>query len=347
MTILLDASLDCNGGCKYCYNAPIRGQTPHDLPNVPAIKNTLAALAANDTSSRICFHGGEPLFLARNILDDLLGFINTLMFKEERMGVSIQTNGLLLDEEAVQLLKSHNVAVGVSIDGFGALNRFRFATQKTRLIQKNLFAAKEAGLEVGVLTVVHRRNGLPEHRDRFKDFMLRLNENEIRGRLLPCVHPDPKIQLTPVEAKEFFLDIADFAMLNGMYGWSPFSDMLYSILGQQEKAMCHFQGCDPFSTQAGIVVTSQGRISVCHKFLEEQIEYTRPLKTREELLLATDCKGCNFFANCKGGCPANAPDGDWRNKTIWCVVYRPLWRKILNLLRFTNVETMLKERTNQ
>jgi len=343
MTILLDASMDCNGACKYCYNAPLRGSMPGDIPNVPAIKNTLNTLTEKNISSRICLHGGEPLLLPRGILDDLLGFINTLRYGDDRMKVSIQTNGLLLDENMIGVLKGHNVSVGVSIDGFGGLNRFRFGKQKTRLIERNLFAAKGAGMDMGVLSVIHRKNGLPKQRDRFKDFMLRINEGGMQGRLLPCVHPDPKIQLTPVEARDFYLDIADFVILHGMHGWSPYSDMIYSILGQSDKAMCFFQGCDPFSTKAGIVVTSQGKVSVCHKFMDEHIQYTTPMSIRKTILAATDCVGCNFFENCTGGCPANATDRDWRKKTMWCPVYRPLWKKMLNLLRFTNIETVLKE----
>ncbi len=343
MTILLDASLDCNGTCKYCYNAPIRGKTLHDLPNLPAIKQTLSNMAENNVSSRICFHGGEPLLLSHAVLNSLLGHISKLKYNDDPMNVSIQTNGLLLNDENIRLLKKYRVSVGVSLDGFGSLNRFRFAKQKTQLIQKNIFAAKDAGIEVGVLSVVHRRNGLPRQREAFKDFMLRMAEKDIRGRLLPCVHPDPEIQLTVAEAKDFYLDIADHVILHGMYGWSPFSDMIYSILGQSDKVFCHFQGCDPFATKAGVVVTSQGKVSVCHKFMDEHIVYGTPHSTRMNLLQATDCVGCNFFTNCTGGCPANAVDHDWRNKTMWCPVYRPLWNKMLNVLRFTNIETVLKE----
>ncbi len=343
MTILLDASLECNGVCKYCYNAPIRGKVQHDLPNLPAIRKTLSGLAENNVSTRVCLHGGEPLLLSSSVLENIFGHINTLTCGDDPIKISIQTNGLLLNTENIQLLKVYGVSVGVSLDGFGSLNRFRFAKQKTQLITKNLFAAKDAGIEVGVLSVIHKRNGLPKQREAFKDFMTRLNEKNIRGRLLPCVHPDPKIQLTPLEMKDFYLDIADHVVLGGMYGWSPFSDMIYSILGQSDKVMCFFQNCDPFATKAGVVVTSQGQVSVCHKFMDEHIVYGTPHSTRMNLLEKTDCTGCNFFANCTGGCPANAVDHDWRNKTMWCPAYRPLWRKMLNLLRFTNIETVLKE----
>lgn len=343
MTILVDASLACNAACIYCYNAVMRDQNKNDWPNVPAIKKTIKQLVDQQVSSKVCLHGGEPLLLPVDVIDDLLGFSAGLKCGDKPVTTSVQTNGVLLDAEHIQLLKKHKTSVGVSLDGFGELNRFRFNEELTSLIVRNLFAAKEAGLTVGVLAVIHKANGLPQHRQRFKDFILRLAERDLRGRLLPCVHPDPKIELTVDEARDFYLDMADFVIENGLYGWSPYSDMIYSMLSQLDKVMCFFNGCDPFGTLGGVVVTSQGAVSVCHKFMEEYIGYTKPLTTRTELLAMTDCKGCKFFENCKGGCPANAVDHDWRNKTKWCPVYKPLWEKLLNVLRFTNIETVLKE----
>src|SRR5205085_33695 len=40
------------------------------------------------------------------------------------------------------------------------------------------------------------------------------------------------------------------------------------------------------------------------------------------------CKGCRFFLMCKGQCPGTAIDGDWRNRTEHCDVWKTLYRHL-------------------
>ena len=37
------------------------------------------------------------------------------------------------------------------------------------------------------------------------------------------------------------------------------------------------------------------------------------------------CQGCRFFLMCKGQCPGTAIDGDWRNRTEHCAVWKELF----------------------
>jgi uncharacterized protein len=41
---------------------------------------------------------------------------------------------------------------------------------------------------------------------------------------------------------------------------------------------------------------------------------------------AGGCQGCRFFLMCKGQCPGTSIDGDWRNRTEHCEVWRSLFR---------------------
>lgn len=61
-------------------------------------------------------HGGEPLLYGKSRFKKLLDVMRAVV-GPERIKFSVQTNGLLLDEEWVDLLTDFGVHVGISIDG--------------------------------------------------------------------------------------------------------------------------------------------------------------------------------------------------------------------------------------
>lgn len=333
MTILVDATLDCNLKCKYCYNQFLRDRFRDEITNVKAIKDAIKRVYNLGLGKQAVLHGGEPLLLSKDQLDELLGYICSLTGNS-----NVQTNGTLIDNEIIKIFKRNNTSVGVSIDGPGELNRFRMSQKLTSRVIDNIFWLKEEGIRVGVIMVLHRANGLPEHRKQLKDFIYRLSEAGITGRLNLCLFPfKPGIELSPLEARDLYLDLGLFMEENGINGWSPFSDMIHALTGKRQ-VMCTFNFCDPYATGGGVVITPSGQVSVCHKFHEERLAYTPPqLKTRAYILSQTDCKGCKYFQYCGGGCPANALNQDWRNKTKWCPVWKSLWSFIENRLRFLEV----------
>ena len=64
------------------------------------------------------FHGGEPLLFPKRRFDALQKKLRDI---EQRTGCVIKrgvtTNGILVDEEWVELFKTHDVDVTVSLDG--------------------------------------------------------------------------------------------------------------------------------------------------------------------------------------------------------------------------------------
>jgi len=333
LTILVDATLDCNLNCKYCYNQFLRNRFRDEITNIKAIKHSIKRVYDLGWGRQAVLHGGESLLLPRDQLDELLSFICSLTGNS-----NVQTNGTLIDNEIIKIFKRNKTSVGVSIDGPGKLNRFRMSEKLTQKVIDNIFWLKEEGIGVGVIMVLHRANGLPEYRKELKDFIYKLSKAGITGRLNLCLFPFKEgIELTPSEARELYLDLGLFMEENGIRGWSPFTDMIHALTGKRQ-IMCTFNFCDPYATGGGVVITPSGQISVCHKFHEERLAYSPPqLKTRAYILSQTDCKGCKYFQYCGGGCPANALNQDWRNKTKWCPVWKSLWSFIENRLRFLEI----------
>ena len=67
-------------------------------------------------------HGGEPLLLGRERLRGLLFTLRSVIDPVTRLGLTIHTNGVLLDEKLCDLFAQYGVRVGVSLDGDRAAN---------------------------------------------------------------------------------------------------------------------------------------------------------------------------------------------------------------------------------
>ncbi|ESQ92508.1 hypothetical protein ABENE_07685 [Asticcacaulis benevestitus DSM 16100 = ATCC BAA-896] len=63
----------------------------------------------------VVLHGGEPLMMGKARLDALLGELRQSLTPET--GLHIQTNGLLLSNEMLDVLAQHRVGVSISLDG--------------------------------------------------------------------------------------------------------------------------------------------------------------------------------------------------------------------------------------
>ena len=108
------------------------------------------------------------------------------------------------------------------------------------------------------------------------------------------------------------------------------------LLGQDSNAACVWTACDPYTTQAVRGVEGHGQRSNCGRTNKDGIDFVKGNKPGYERYLALyatpqevgGCQDCRFFLMCKGQCPGTAIDGDWRNRTEHCEV----WKAVYGLL---------------
>jgi len=73
------------------------------------------------------FHGGEPLLIGPQGLDDMALRAQDSLADVTEIRFGLQTNGTLLDEKFVAVARRHKIRIGLSLDGPPAhQNRFRF-----------------------------------------------------------------------------------------------------------------------------------------------------------------------------------------------------------------------------
>ncbi|HWS36777.1 MAG TPA: FxsB family cyclophane-forming radical SAM/SPASM peptide maturase [Actinoplanes sp.] len=115
----------CDLACTYCYMYLPGDQSWKTAPRFisdavvdrigRAIGEHVTAHGVDDIT--IILHGGEPLLAGATRLTTIAGRLRAIIPPATRVGVSMQTNGVLLDETSLQELASAGIRVAVSLDG--------------------------------------------------------------------------------------------------------------------------------------------------------------------------------------------------------------------------------------
>ncbi|HEY9663247.1 MAG TPA: cyclophane-forming radical SAM/SPASM peptide maturase GrrM/OscB, partial [Allocoleopsis sp.] len=123
----------CNLNCDYCYLPDRHSKNTLSLDLIEPIFQTLFTSLFFQKDFTVCWHAGEPLAVPITFYEQVFQRIaaadrqfNTTPF---RVHHSIQTNGILINQDWCDCFKRHNIHVGISIDGPAFLHD---AHRKTR-----------------------------------------------------------------------------------------------------------------------------------------------------------------------------------------------------------------------
>jgi len=245
------------------------------------------------------------------------------------------------------MFKKYNVHVGVSLDGPDEMNDTRWAgsVEKTREATRKSFEAIKKCLQnnisVGMIITIHKKNGLPKYRDRFKAWVKELQSWGVPGARLHPLEIDhssvgESLALTPEQNIEFLLDMWDFEISElNVPGKRPFNFDIFrdveDMLGARDNdATCTFLSCDPYTTHAVQGIDSQGNKANCGRGNKEGINWIKADIDGFERQMALyntpqehgGCQGCRFFIMCKAHCPGTGINMDWRNRTDTCMNWK-------------------------
>lgn len=332
----------CNLACTYCYQNPMRAAG--NLRQTYSMEKMKAAL--DRAASPFILFGGEPLLMRLEELEEIFAF------GFERHGSNgIQTNGALIRDAHIDLFRRYKVDVGVSIDGPGALNDVRVARNRDRTrettarIEANIARlCRELG-PPGLIVTLHRGNATAEHLPTMYGWMRELDALGIRSVRLHVLEVDaPGVaEQLVLSARENVEAILGFARLQDELTGLRFDvveEMKQLLLGDDSRASCVWHACDPYSTKAVRGVEGNGQSSNCGRTNKDGIDYLPADQGGYERALALyhtaeeegGCRGCRFFMMCKGQCPGTAIDGDWRNRSIHCSIWKYLFATLENQL---------------
>ena len=338
MVELRPLGVRCNIQCEYCYQNPQRDAG--NFNNEYDIDQMKAAIMME--GGPFAMFGGEPLLVRETDLEELWawGF--------ERFGYNaIQTNGTLINDEHVRMFKTYKVSVGISLDGPGELNDVRWhgslektreATAKSHLAVRRLC---QEGIAPSLIVTLHRGNASAEMLPRLYAWIRELAEMGVEAVRLHLMESESE----PIRAKYALSTAENIAALIGFaelekslsrLTFDLFSDMRQMLIGDDQATSCVWNACDPYTTQAVRGVEGHGERSNCGRTNKDGIDFGKGTAPGFERYLALyytpqearGCSGCRFFLMCKGQCPGTAINGDWRNRSEHCEVWKALYERM-------------------
>jgi uncharacterized protein len=325
----------CNIQCHYCYQHPQRDvggiSRKYDMAKMKA--------AVEAEGGPFTLFGGEPLLLPLEDLDELW------RWGLERFGQNrVQTNGILIDDAHVALFRKHSVLVGISIDGPGELNDVRWHgdLNTTRQSTEKAIAAIERlcreGMPPSLIVTLHRINASAARLERLTSWVADVARMGVRLITLHLLESESQTirdtyGLTPAENTAALLAFLELERQVPEVKLELFPGMRRLLLGDDGRTSCVWWACDPYTTSAVRGVEGNGQRTNCGRTNKDGVDFVKAGEAGFERYIALyhtpqsagGCRDCRFFLMCKGQCPGTSLDGDWRNRTEHCEVWKAVF----------------------
>ncbi len=191
-------NLDCNLGCRYCYEGTRKGSHYMNGETADAFVDFVKTAAGKRDKIDIQFYGGEPLLSVDTIIRIAKGIRTFARKKGIGFRFAVITNGTLLTPEVVWKLKPLGLrAVKVTVSGprkvHDALRPFKSGTGSFGTIIRNI-------KNVASQTAVHIAGNYTQSTYReFPRLLDHLIENDLGPENISTIEFDPVFQ----ESKEF------------------------------------------------------------------------------------------------------------------------------------------------
>ena len=323
----------CNMRCKYCYYLDKAALYDNHQPKMDdaLLENYIRANIEGNSSPVIAFawHGGEPLLAGKE-------FFRKAVALQQKYGGgrtienSIQTNGLLIDDEWCHIFRDNNFLVGVSIDGPESIHdahRVDAGGQPTfARVMKGIERLYRNRVEYNTLTTINihsegRGAEVYNFLRQISVFMQFLPVAELLcdGRVQSPESEGADIAPWSVSAKgfgKFMCDVFDIWVKNdvGRRYVQLFDATLALMVGVQPSVCSLCETCG-----SGLTVEHNGDVYCCDHFVYPEYKIGNIHTDRladlaycdrqfefgvaKRALLPRECRHCKFYNLCHGECP--------------------------------------------
>ena len=230
----------------------------------------------------------------------------------------------------------------------GSLNSTRRATAKVEAVIERLRAE---GVALNIIVTLTRCNAAPDKVARLYTWMRHLDAIGVRQARLHVLESENAL----IRSRYGLTTAENVAALVGFMRLEPqlnqlrfglFDDMRDMLLGQDDRVSCVWRAYDPYTTAAVTGIGGMGERRNCGRTNKDGIDYVKADAAGFERYLALyltsqaagGCRDCRFFLFCKGQCPGTSREGDWRNRSDHCEVWKAL---------YATLETELQEAGKQ
>jgi len=348
--LIKPASAVCNLDCEYCFYLDREADPYKALPARAMSLDTLERLVDSYMfysypNSAFGFQGGEPTLAGLDFFRKLVAFQKRYGRSGHTVSNSIQTNGILIDQDWCELLREYNFLIGLSLDGPEDVHdefRFNKGGQGTwaRVMQTVELFQKEK-VEFNILCVLSSAN-VGKATELYR-FFRKLGIEYMQFIPLAEFHPDGSPMPYTISAEEYGEFLSEIFDL-----WWPerrkvrirfFDNIAEAIAGQKPANCTMHSSCDSY-----VVVEYNGDVYPCDFFVEggwklgnvEMDSWPEIARRQRRYNFAAkkavphaECAVCEYQQICHGGCPKlrhgqhrRFEDLDW-----FCGSYKQIFAK--------------------
>ncbi|MFF3249233.1 radical SAM protein [Streptomyces sp. NPDC002870] len=346
--VTLKVASRCNLACSYCYVYAKGDETWRRRPPIMSDETFSATVRwirrQTSVPVTLLFHGGEPTLVGAERFDRWCREASDVL-AAQGVSLAIQTNGLLIDDAWIDVLRRHQVSVGVSLDGPPQVHDAqRFDHRGAGSYEKTLAALRRMtaqGVAWSILSVInfdHDPVGIHRHlvdevgADSI-DYLLPDETHETVGTLRERYGPTPVADwLIPlfdewwqrdlIRIRVRVLDSMIVALKRqsawtGQFGNAPLGYLIVESDGTVE-GLDVLKMIRPDMADTGLTVWSPQPIGIALPELHRKASL-------EGFPLPTGCHDCREADTCAGGWLPHryARESAFDNPSAWCTdLYR-------------------------
>lgn len=344
--LIKPASGHCNLSCRYCFYADECARREEGLRG-RMTRETLEAIVrkaldfADECS--FAFQGGEPTLAGLDFFRDYAALVKRHNTRGVKVNSSIQTNGILIDEEWARFFREEGFLAGLSLDGARETHDlYRRAPDGTGTFARVMRTAElfnRYGVEYNILTVVTK--ALVQKLD--KTYRFYRGQHLLYQQYIPCIDPmeaqgQTEYTLTAQDYGRFLCRLFDLwyeDVQAGRFIFIRYFENLVGMLCGTPPEACGMLGrCQPY-----YLLEADGSVYPCDFYALDrwrlgslvtdsfaqldqkrtELRFLEDSPTREP-----DCAACKWQPLCRGGCRRDRDpmgDGDLQ-KNRYCEGYR-------------------------
>lgn len=153
VNVLIKPTDGCNLRCKYCFHQDM-GYSPKALEEA-MLERFCRITFPHYKSISIIWHGGEPTFVGSSQFERYICIIDRFAAETgTHVNQIMQTNGTLLTDDFIRIIKEHHIGIGISYDG--PVNDI--TRNSTAKLQQSDRLLRQAHIRYGTISVVSGLN---------------------------------------------------------------------------------------------------------------------------------------------------------------------------------------------
>ncbi|MDF2542328.1 MAG: anaerobic sulfatase maturase [Herbinix sp.] len=299
------------------------------------------AFAYADQGCSFAFQGGEPTMAGLDYFIEFIEIVQKYNIKKIPVNYSMQTNGMLMNDEWCAFLKDNKFLIGLSLDGPKEIhNRNRKDANQEgtfKNVMKTVELFHKHKIEYNILSVITAQSA--RSANLIYGFFKKNNLTYLQ--FIPCLDPLNEKQgqrpysLKPEHYERFLKDTFDLwykDITNGEYvSIRYFDNLIRMILGFRPEA-CSMNGI----CQCQFVVEADGSVYPCDFYVVDQwrlgsirentvVELLNCDATKKFIQISVSngsrCNDCKWYTLCRGGCARERDHQEGISTNYYCKAY--------------------------